>query len=82
MRLRQPAAREALMLTLSNKWAPILASQPETGMGYQIASIFLTDGRQFDHVMIVGGIITKIGGSAEIPFEERQIERIVVNHQR
>lgn len=68
------------MLALSNKWAAILVSQPETGMGYQIVSVFLTDGRRFDHVTIVGGFITKIGESAEIPFEESEIERIVVNH--
>ena len=69
-----------MMLALSNKWAAILVSQPETGMGYQIVSVFLTDGRRFDHVTIVGGFITKIGESAEIPFEESEIERIVVNH--
>jgi hypothetical protein len=70
------------MLALSNKWAPILASQPETGMGYQIASVFLMDGRRFDQVSIVGGFITKIGGSTDIPFNEAEIEKIVVNHGR
>jgi hypothetical protein len=70
------------MLPLSNKWAPILISQPETGMGYQIASVFLMDGRRFDRVEIVGGFITKIGESKEIPFKEAEIERIVVDHGR
>lgn len=68
------------MLALSDKWAPILISQPETGMGYQLASVFLRDGRKFDHVMIVGGYITKIGTSVDIPFAESDIKRIVVNH--
>jgi hypothetical protein len=68
------------MLSLSNKWAPVLVAQPETGMGYQIASVVLRDGRQFDHVMIVGGIITEIAGSKEIPFAEDQIVEIRVNH--
>lgn len=70
------------MLALSNKWAPILVSQPETGMGYQIASVFLMDGRRFDHVTIVGGYITKIGNSTDIPFSEAEIEKIVINHGR
>ena len=70
------------MLALSNKWVPILVSQPETGMGYQVASIYLLDGRRFDRVTIVGGFITKIGESKEIPFDETEIERIVVNHGR
>ena len=70
------------MLALSHKWAPILLSQPETGMGYQISSVFLMDGRRFDHVTIVGGYITKVGTSTAIPFNEAEIERIVVNHGR
>lgn len=68
------------MLALSNKWAPILVSQPETGMNYQIASVFLKNGRRFDHVTIVGGYITKIGESKEIPFKDEDIDQIVVNH--
>ncbi len=68
------------MLTLSNKWAPILVSQPETGMNYQIASVFLKDGRRFDRVVIVGGYITKIGESEKIPFSDKEIDRIIVNH--
>ena len=67
------------MLPLSNKWAPYLTGQPETGMGYQLASVFLKDGRRFNDVAIVGGYITKIGDSAEIPFEETEIEKIIVN---
>jgi len=59
-----------------------MVSQPETGMGYQIASVFLIDGRRFDHVTIVGGYITKIGSSTDIPFDEAEIEKIVVDHGR
>jgi hypothetical protein len=68
------------MLALSNKWAAPLSSEAETGMGYQIASVFLLDGRRFDRVTIVGGYITKIGESTNVPFVEQEIERITVNH--
>jgi len=68
------------MLSLSNKWAPVLVAQPETGMSYQIASVVLRDGRRFDHTMIVGGIITEIAGSTEIPFTEDEIVEIRVTH--
>jgi hypothetical protein len=47
-------------------------------MGYQIASVLLTDGRRFDRVVIVGGFITKIGESPEIPFRDEQIAEIIV----
>ena len=48
------------MLVLSDKWAPELIAQGETGMGYQIASVVLKDGKRFNQVVIVGGIIGQI----------------------
>ena len=68
------------MLKLTAKWVETLVSQPETGMGYQVASVYLKDGRQFDRVVIVDGVITSIFGSAAIPFTEEEIHRIVVTH--
>jgi len=68
------------MLRLSDKWAPILNAQPETGMGYQVASVSLKDGRQFNDVLIVGGIVTKVGDWNDIPFGDDDIQRIVVTH--
>jgi hypothetical protein len=70
------------MLSLSDKWVPVLASQPETGMGYQICSIFLIGGRRFDHVVIAGGVITSVANNSEIPFREDGIDRIVVNDEK
>jgi hypothetical protein len=46
------------MLPLSGKWARKLAAEPETGMGYQIASIVLKNGNRFDQV--VEGNITQV----------------------
>jgi hypothetical protein len=68
------------MLNLSDKWAPVLRDQPETGMGYQVATVILRDGRQFRRVMIVGGIITEIDGKKDIPFADDQIADIRVTH--
>ena len=68
------------MLELSEKWAPVLLAQPETGMGYQIASVSLLDGRRFDRVTIVGGTITDVNGVKEIPFREDEIADITVRH--
>lgn len=48
------------------------------GMGYQIAPIVLKDGRIFDHVVIVGGVITSVANNVEISFCEEEIDRIVV----
>jgi hypothetical protein len=73
-------AEEKEMLQLSNKWAPILLSQPESGMDYQVVAVILADGRRFDRVVIVGGCITKVAEGTDIPFKEEDILKIVVNH--
>ena len=68
------------MLQLSEKWGPPLTSQPETGMGYQIVSVFLVDGRRFDNVVVVGGTISQVPGYPNVPFVEVDIRSIVVTH--
>jgi hypothetical protein len=49
-------------------------------MGYQVASVFLADGRRFDRVLIIGGYVTMVGESTDIPFGDGDISQIVVNH--
>lgn len=66
------------MLQLSDKWGPRLVNQPETGMGYQIATIILLDGQRFHKASIVEGVITEIKNVEGIPFTEAEIEDIVV----
>ncbi|MGA9852365.1 MAG: hypothetical protein WBR15_05480 [Gammaproteobacteria bacterium] len=66
------------MFELSKKWAPILLSQPETGMGFQIISVYLRDGRRIDNVGIVGGTVAGVNGKDEIPFAEEDIVDIKV----
>jgi hypothetical protein len=70
------------MLRLSDKWAPELVSQPETGMGYQIASVILKNGMRYDQVVIESGVITQIRGLKEIPFREEDIAKILVTHEK
>lgn len=70
------------MLALSNKWAAELVAQPETGMGYQIATIVLKDGRRYEQAVIVGGYVTKIRGLKDIPFAEADIRQIIVTHAK
>lgn len=49
-------------------------------MGYQVATVILRDGRRFERVMIVGGIVTEIAGKKDIPFADDQIADIRVTH--
>ena len=70
------------MLKLSDKWAPKLIAQGETGMDYQIVSVVLKDGRRFDQAVIVGGTIGRIRGMQGIPFTEDEIADIIVTHDK
>jgi hypothetical protein len=70
------------MIRLPEKWVRKLATEPETGMGYQVVSVVLTDDRRFNQAVIVEGQITEIRGLAQIPFEESQIADVVVTHDK
>jgi hypothetical protein len=70
------------MITLSTKGASELASKPETGMGYQVVSVVLQDGKRFDQVVIVEGRITEIRGLGDIPFTEDQIAQLILTHDK
>jgi hypothetical protein len=69
-----------LMLVLNDRWAEVLTSQPETGMGYQIVCIRLKDGRRIDNVTVVGGIISSLPATVSEWFSDEEIEDIVVTH--
>ena len=68
------------MLVLTDRWAKVLTSQPETGMGYQTVSIRLKDGRRVDNVTVVGGIISSLPAAVSEWFSDEEIEDIVVTH--
>lgn len=70
------------MIKLSAKWVAELVEKPETGMGYQVVSIVLNDGRRFDQVGIIDGQITEIRGRDDIPFTADEIAQIILTHDK
>jgi hypothetical protein len=70
------------LIALHARWADQLLSQPETGMGYQMATIQTKDGRVYQGVCIIGGTISSVQGTREIPFREEDIASIIVEHGR
>jgi hypothetical protein len=70
------------MIELSSKWVETLVSQPETGMSYTVCTVRLTDGRVFEGVVIVGGIVTRCDGQTVIPFDECSIASITATHDK
>ena len=72
----------AKSIALSKKWASYLISLPETGLGYQVVSVVVNNGRTFDHVVIDSGYVTRVRGYAEIPFTESEIAEIKVTRDK
>ena len=68
---------------LPEKWAAFLSQKPETGMGYQVVSVVLEDGRKFDQVVISGcAYLTRVRGYKGIPFSEFEIKDIKLTHKK
>lgn len=59
-----------------------LKQSGETGIGYQVVSVALKDGRCFDQVVASEGCIIEVRGYGEIPFAPQEIESVIVNHKR
>ena len=59
-----------------------LKQSAETGIGYQVVSVELKDGRCFDQVVASEGCIIEVRGYGEIPFAPQEIESVIVNHKR
>lgn len=54
----------------------------ETGIGYQVVSVELKDGRKFDQVVTSEGCIIEVRGFNEIPFTPEDVASVSVNHKR
>lgn len=59
-----------------------LKGHRETGIGYQVISIHLSDGRHFDQVVVSEGCIIEVRGFKEIPFTPEDVAFVSVNHKR
>lgn len=60
----------------------LLKQDAETGIGYQIVSLELKNGRYFDQVVVSEGCIIEVRGYREIPFSVEEVASISINHNR
>jgi len=58
-----------------------LKLQTERGLGYQVVSVMLKDGRRFDQVVTSEGCIIEVRGYAEVPFTCHEVASQTVNHR-
>ncbi len=69
-------------VAVPERWIDYLQRTPETGMGYQVADVWLTDGRQIKQVVITNGYITRVRGQSSVPFTSADIKKIQVTHKK
>jgi translation initiation factor IF-2 len=68
---------------LPARWATWLASQSETGMGYQVVDVVLNDGRIVKDVAIVEAhMVAEVRGHPDVPFDPSEIAEVRLTHNR
>jgi hypothetical protein len=59
-----------------------LKNSAQTGPGYQIVSVELTDGRTFDPAVISEGHVIQVRGFSEVPFAPGDVASVKLSHRR
>lgn len=59
----------------------LLKGAGETGIGYQVVSVQLRDGRTFDQVVASECCFIEVRGYKEIPFAPEDVASVSVNHK-
>jgi hypothetical protein len=70
------------LVQIPSRFVDQLKQSNETGIGYQVLSVELTDGRSFDQVSASEGCIIEVRGYKEIPFVPDDLGSVRVNHKR
>ena len=70
------------LVAIPSEFVDLLKRATETGIGYQVISLELRDGRTFEQVVTSEGCIIEVRGYKEIPFEPDEVASITVNHRR
>jgi hypothetical protein len=70
------------LVPIPNGFLDHLKRSGETGIGYQVVSVALKDGRCFDQVATSEGYIIEVRGYREIPFATNDVASVAVNHKR
>lgn len=69
------------LIPIPSRCVDQLKEVKETGIGYQIVSVKLRDGRSFDQVVTSEGCVIEVRGYEEIPFAPEDVASVMVNHK-
>ena len=70
------------LVPIPSRFLDHLKRSGETGIGYQVVSVELKDGRTFDQVAASEGCIVEVRGYREIPFATNDVASVTLNHKR
>jgi hypothetical protein len=70
------------LVPIPSRFVDHLKQARETGIGYQVVSVVLKDGRSFDQVVTSECCIIEVRGYEEIPFAPDDVASVSVNHKR
>jgi hypothetical protein len=74
----------SMVVAVPPNWVSRLRGAPESGIGFSMVSVVLNDGRQFERVPYMMGLLDLAGlaGFWKPPFVGADISDIIVTHDR
>jgi hypothetical protein len=69
------------LIPIPRELAESLKPQGETGMGYQVVSVTLKNGKQYDQVVTSEGCVIQVRGYRDVPFSSEDMAAVTVNHR-
>ena len=70
------------LVPIPSESADLLKQEKETGIGYQVVSVKLKDGRCYEQAVASEGCIIQVRGYENVPFAPNELESVRVNHKR
>jgi hypothetical protein len=77
-----PEVNMKYLIQIPPEVAKALKKAAQTGPGYQIASVQLTDGRTFDPAVVSEGHVIQVRGFAEVPFAPDDVASVELSRKR
>jgi hypothetical protein len=69
------------LVPIPSQMAEQLRRIGQTGLGYQVVSVTLKNGRQFDQVLTSEGYVIQVRGHKDVPFTPDDVATVDVNHK-
>jgi hypothetical protein len=69
------------LIPIPREHADGLRHHGETGIGYQVVSITLKNGKHFDQVVASEGCVIQVRGHKDVPFAPDDVAAVSVNHK-